>query len=99
MMALSSDDSVPSRNSLYSRNPVTYLEASDSSTPLAYVAAEFSVSEFGNYKEFTVGDGELFTAVIQQPSNEAVQKYLNGPLSPDTTYTVLQRFYSNKVCA
>ena len=95
-MALPPDMS-PSNSLLYSGNLENYLKASGS--PVPYIAVEFDALDFGSYEEFIVGDGKIYPALTGTPKNSAAdKKYLNIPLSPDTTYTAFQKFYSNKVC-
>ena len=93
--ALTQDDSFPDRN-LFSANAVTYLDASGSSVP--YITAEFQSSDFEKYQDFTVGDRTIFPALSMLNNNKTqAKKYFNGPLTPNTRYTVFQRFLSDKV--
>lgn len=95
VVALPSKDSFPEQD-LYSVNAVTYLEASDSLVP--YITAEFLASDFIKYQEFTVGDSTIFPALVTIDALKSqAKKYLNGPLTPKTRYTLFQRFFSDKV--
>ncbi|CAB4008616.1 receptor-type tyrosine- phosphatase F-like [Paramuricea clavata] len=94
VLALSSDESFPGEH-LFSAEAVTYLDASGSSIP--YITAEFRASDFDKYQDFTVGDRVLFPALsMLNNNNSQAKKYFNGPLTPNTRYTVFQRFLSDK---
>ncbi|XP_028396302.1 uncharacterized protein LOC114520268 [Dendronephthya gigantea] len=94
VLALSSDGRIPNHD-IYSLNPATYLDAADSSVP--YIAAEFRASDFFKYQTFTVGNRSIYPALssLNARGNEA-KRFLNGPLAPNTSYTLFQRFLSDK---
>ena len=67
-----------------------------------YIAAQFSASDFDNYKFFVVGDGKRTSAVINDVSSRrrrrrSTTEFYNGPLQENTFYAVFQRAYVNKV--
>ena len=90
VLSLPNGDSSPDEN-LFSANVVTYLDASGSSIP--YITAEFETSDFEKYQHFTVGDSTIFLA--PNTTRKQAKKYFNGPLTPNTRYTVFQRFLSD----
>jgi hypothetical protein len=95
VLALSSDESFLGEH-IFSAEAVTYLDASGSSIP--YITAEFRASDFDRYQDFTVGDRAIFPALSMLNTNKSqAKKYFNGPLTPNTRYTVFQRFLSDKV--
>ena len=75
---------------------MTFLEASGSPAP--YIAGEFRASEFLQYQHFTVGDSKIYPALLTLNTKaRPAKKYFNGPLTPNTRYTVFQRFFNEEV--
>ena len=86
-----------STSSHYLKNYNSYYDVQASVSPSSYIAAEYDVVEFKKYQEFTVGDGSVTLGVVGvSKDGTATRKYFNGPLSPGTVYTLLQRFYDGQ---
>ena len=95
LITLQSNGSLP-KLSEYLENYNSYHEAK-ASAQSSYIAAEFNIKDFKKFQEFTVGDGSTSSGVVGMSKyGPAVRKYFNGPLSPDTLYTVFQRFYTEQ---
>lgn len=96
MVVLTLSDGIIPNHDFYSLDPLTYLDAADS--PVPYIAAEFRASDVVKYQSFTVGNGSIFPALSTlNASQNKAKMFLNGPLTPNTSYTVFQRFLSHKV--
>jgi hypothetical protein len=95
VLSLPNDHSFPDQ-SIFSAKAATYLDSSGS--PVPYITAEFQASDFEKYQDFTVGDSAVFSALSMfNTTRDQVEKYFNGPLTPNTRYTVFQRFLSDTV--
>ena len=93
VLALPSNDNLPDE-SIYNENLGTYLDGSSVSVP--YITAEFWASDYEKYQNFILGDKTLFYGRSANDANRS-QNYFNGPLTPNTRYTVFQRFLSREV--
>ena len=95
LITLSNNGSFP-KSSEYLDDYNSYHDAKASAQP-SYIAAEFNIVDSEKYRDFTVGDGEISLGVVGMSKyGTAVRKYFNGPLSPDTMYTVFQRSYDEQ---
>ena len=98
-MALPEGDSLTTKSSDLVQ-PVTYLEAAESLVPVPYIAAQFPASDFSKYSNFVLGDGKVYPISSENlKTHVGMKKYFNGPLSPNTRYTMVQKFYSKGVCS
>ena len=95
LITLPNNASLP-KSSQYLEDYNSYYDAQANALP-SYIAAEFDVVDFEKYQEFTVGDGMVSLGVVGMAKyGTAVRKYFNGPLSPNTVYTLFQRFYDEQ---
>jgi len=62
-----------------------------------YIAAQFPANLLSKYRLFKVGDGKNFTTKARK-RRDTTEQYYNGPLYPNTFYTMFQRAAINKVC-
>ena len=69
-----------------------------------YIAAQFSASDFDQYKSFVVGDGKRTSSVAKDVSSrrrrrdsDSSSEFYNGALQENTFYAVFQRAYVTKV--
>ncbi|KAL9967588.1 hypothetical protein ACROYT_G025850 [Oculina patagonica] len=67
-----------------------------------YIAAEFRASDFHDYENFVVGDGQRTSKVSndilsrRRRRDDSNIEFYNGPLEENTFYAVFQRAYVNK---
>ena len=93
LITLPANGNLP-KASQFLENHNSYYDAKASVQSSSYIAAEFDIVEFEKYKEFAVGDGSVSLGVVGMSKyGTAVRKYFNGPLSPNTMYTIFERFY------
>jgi hypothetical protein len=76
---------------------LTYKEA-DQRKPdkVPYIATQFSAKEFEKYRIFKVGDGKNYSVGARKRRDISGQ-YYNGPLEPETYYSMFQRASVSKV--
>ena len=87
------DGKEPSSSGSYENNElVTYDEARKSSNPQPYIAA---VVTSKNKNMFTLGDGRNTSNPTLRRRRSASSDYYNGPLEPDTSYSIFQRIILN----
>ena len=85
---LKDGEEVQSPASYKNNDLVTYAAARNSTDPKPYIAAVVT-SKDGNM--FILGDG-------RKTSNSTSYDFYNGPLEPDTSYSIFQRnFINNEV--
>ena len=90
------DDNTPSQSpdSFQGSDLVNYADAKTSPEPKPYIAAVFATT---NDLEFQLGDGKSFSIPSARGRRSTTNNYYNGPLEPDTSYSVFQRVYINQV--
>ncbi|CAB4004153.1 Receptor-type tyrosine- phosphatase delta, partial [Paramuricea clavata] len=71
---------------------VTYTEAEKSTDPKPYIAA---VVTSKNENMFTLGDGRNTSNPTSRRRRSTSSDYYNGPLEPDTSYSIFQRIFIN----
>ena len=95
-MALKLEDGKEDQSSnTYENNDlVTYDEARRSVNPRPYIAA---VVTSKNENMFILGDGRNTSKPTSRKRRSTSSDYYNGPLEPDTSYSIFQRIFNNKV--
>ena len=89
------DGKEPSSPDSYENNDlVTYNEARKLSTPKPYIAA---VVTSKNEATFTLGDGRNTSNPTSRRRRSTSSDYYNGPLEPETNYSIFQRIFINEV--
>jgi hypothetical protein len=74
---------------------VTYAEARKSTDPKPYIAAVVTSKDENMFK---LGDGRNTSNPTSRRRRSTSSDYYNGPLEPDTSYSIFQRiFINNKV--
>ena len=87
------DGKEPLSSGSYENNElVTYDEARKSSNPQPYIAA---VVTSKNTNMFILGDGRNTSNPTLRRRRSASSDYYNGPLEPDTSYSIFQRIILN----
>ena len=87
------DGKEPLSSGSYENNElVTYGEAQKSSNPQPYIAA---VVKSKNEKIFILGDGRKTSNATSRRRRSTSSDYYNGPLEPDTSYSIFQRIILN----
>ena len=71
---------------------VTYAEAKQSTVPKPYIAA--IVTSKDRYM-FILGDGRNTSDPTSRRGRSTSSDYYNGPLEPDTSYSIFQRIFIN----
>ena len=91
------DGKEPASSDSYENNElVTYDEAENSTNPKPYIAAVVTSSDVdGNM--FVLGDGRNTSNSISRKRRSPTSDYFNGPLEPDTSYSVFQRIIINEM--
>ena len=94
-MALKLEDGKePSSSGSYENNElVTYDEGRKSSNPKPYIAA---VVTSKNENMFILGDGGNTSKPTSRRRRSTSSDYYNGPLEPDTSYSIFQRIFINE---
>ena len=72
---------------------VTYNEARKSTTPQPYIAA---VVTSKNENMFILGDRRNTSNPTSRRRRSTSSDYYNGPLEPDTSYSIFQRIFINE---
>ena len=91
------DDKEPSSSDTYENNELelmTYVEARRSTNPKPYLAAVITSNGVdGNM--FILGDGRTTSYPSTGKRKSNTSGYFNGPLEPDTSYSIFQRIIIN----
>ena len=72
---------------------VTYNEAQKSSIPKPHIAP---VVTSKNENKFILGDGRNTSNPTSRRRRSTSSDYYNGPLEPDTSYSIFQRIFINE---
>ena len=87
------DGKEPLSSGSYENNELmTYDEARKSSPPKPYIAAVFTSK---NKNMFILGDGKNTSNATSRRRTSTSSDYYNGPLEPDTRYSIFQRIILN----
>ena len=88
------DDETPLSPDSYENNElVTYDEARKSTNQKPYIAA---ITTSKDENMFILGDGKNTSNPTTRRRRATTTDYYNGPLEPDTSYSIFQRIFINE---